>query len=394
MTLNGVPRGTEHIRRQNTGLVLRSLRVDGPATRTELARRTGLAKATVGTIVAELEGARAVSQDDSVPSGRGRPGRPVTLTGESILGLGLEVNVDYLAAVALDLAGNVRTVETRSVADAGSPPSARELIELATDVRSALVADGHSVVGATVAVPGLVAHDNRTVSWAPNLGWDGRHLAAELEEAFGDACPTTIDNDANCAALAEAAHGVTTDVGHSLYITGTIGIGAGIVQDGRLVRGAAGFAGEVGHMPVGDPERECGCGRLGCWEASVGLRAMLAAVGIEEEDTPLQTAVTAADRAARDPATRDALAVLGRDLGTGLATLAAVLDPAAIVLGGYFVPLGAYVVPAAGAVLAERLPSAAIHLPQIRLSSLGIHAAALGAAEDALADVYAGTLAL
>jgi predicted NBD/HSP70 family sugar kinase len=121
---------------------------------------------------------------------------------------------------------------------------------------------------------------------------------------------------------------------------------------------------------------------------------MLAAVGIEEEDTPLQTAVTAADRAARDPGTRDALAVLGRDLGTGLATLAAVLDPAAIVLGGYFVPLGAYVVPAAGAVLAERLPSASIHLPQIRLSSLGIHAAALGAAEDALADVYAGTLAL
>ena len=394
MTLNGAPQGTEHVRRQNTGLVLRSLRVDGPATRTELARRTGLAKATVGTIVAELEGARAVTQDDSVPSGRGRPGRPVTLTGESILGLGLEVNVDYVAAVALDLAGNVRTVETRSVATAGTPPSAQELIELATDVRSALVADGHTVVGATVAVPGLVARDNRTVAWAPNLGWDGRHLAAELEKAFGDPCPTTIDNDANCAALAEAAHGVTTDVEHSLYITGTIGIGAGIVQDGQLLRGSAGFAGEVGHMPVGDPERECGCGRLGCWEASVGLRAMLRAVGIEEEDTPLQSAVTVADRAARDAGTREALEALGRDLGTGLATLAAVLDPGAIVLGGYFVPLGAYVVPSAGAVLAERLPSAPIHLPQIRLSSLGIHAAALGAAEVALADVYAGTLTL
>ncbi|WP_332662647.1 ROK family transcriptional regulator [Aeromicrobium sp.] len=394
MTLNGVPTGTEYVRRQNTGLVLRSLRADGPATRTELARRTGLAKATVGTIVAELEAARAVSQDGSVPSGRGRPGRPVTLTGESILGLGLEVNVDYVAAVALDLAGNVRIVETRPVATAGTPPSTAELIELATDVRTALVDDGHTVVGATVAVPGLVAHDNRTVSWAPNLGWDGRHLAAELEQAFGGACPTTIDNDANCAALAEAAHGVTTDVTHSLYITGTIGIGAGIVQDGRLVRGGAGFAGEVGHMPIGDPARVCGCGRLGCWEASIGLRAMLSAVGLDEEDTPLQTAVAVADLAARDPITRDALAALGRELGTGLATLAAVLDPAAIVLGGYFVPLGAYVVPAAGQVLAERLPSASIHLPQIRLSSLGIHAAALGAAEDALADVYAGALAL
>jgi predicted NBD/HSP70 family sugar kinase len=344
--------------------------------------------------VAELEAARAVTQDDSVPSGRGRPGRPVTLTGKSIIGLGLEVNVDYVAAVALDLAGNVRTIETRSVGTTGSPPSTRELIELATDVRSALVADGHTVVGATVAVPGLVARDNRTVSWAPNLGWDGRQLAAELEEAFGDPCPTTIDNDANCAALAEAAHGVTTDVEHSLYITGTIGIGAGIVQDGRLMRGAAGFAGEVGHTPIGDPERMCGCGRMGCWEASVGLRAMLDAIGIDEEETPLQTAITVADRATRDTATQAALATLGRDLGAGLATFTAVLDPAAIVLGGYFVPLGAYVVPSAEAVLAERLPSAPIHLPQIRLSSLGIHAAALGAAEDALADVYAGTLAL
>ncbi|KAA1399574.1 ROK family transcriptional regulator [Aeromicrobium ginsengisoli] len=395
MSLTGVPTGTEYVRRQNTGLVLRALRAHGPATRTELARRTGLAKATVGTIVAELEAARAVTQDDdSVSSGRGRPGRPVALTGESILGLGLEVNVDYVAAVALDLGGNVRVVETRPVATAGTPPSTEELIELATDVRTALMADGHTVVGATVAVPGLVAHDNRTVSWAPNLGWDGRHLAAELEEAFGADCPTTIDNDANCAALAEAAHGVTTDVSHSLYITGTIGIGAGIVQDGRLVRGGAGFAGEVGHMPIGNPSRVCGCGRMGCWEASVGLRAMLSTVGIDEEDTPLQTALAVADLAARDASTRAALATLGHELGTGLATLAAVLDPAAIVLGGYFVPLGAYVVPAAGQVLAERLPSASIHLPQIRLSSLGIHAAALGAAEDALADVYAGTLAL
>lgn len=394
MTLTGVPTGTEYVRRQNTGLVLRSLRGQGPATRTELARRTGLAKATVGTIVAELEAARAVTQDDSVPSGRGRPGRPVTLTGESIIGLGLEVNVDYVAAVALDLAGQVRIVETRPVETAGTPPRARELVKLATDVRTALVDVGHTVVGATVAVPGLVAHDNRTVSWAPNLGWDGRQLAAEIEQSFGDACPTTIDNDANCAALAEAAHGVTTDVQHSLYITGTIGIGGGIVQDSQLLRGGAGFAGEVGHMPIGNPERVCGCGRLGCWEASIGLRAMLSAVDMEEAATPLQTAMAVAERAAGDPTTRAALAGLGRDLGTGLATLAAVLDPAAIVLGGYFVPLGTYVVPAAEEVLAERLPSASIHLPQIRLSSLGIHAAALGAAEDALADVYAGTRVL
>ena len=384
------PGGTEHLRRQNTALVLRSLRADGAATRTELARRTGLAKATIGTIVAELGTGGAVSEDQSAPSGRGRPGRPVTLTGESIIGLGFEVNVDYLAAVALDLGGNIRISTIRQVEGAG-PPSVTELLDLAVEIRDTLVADGHKIVGATVTVPGLVEHDNRTIAWAPNLGWEAVDIARQLESRLGD-CPTTVDNDANCAALAEATHGVSTDVHNSLYITGTVGIGAGIVHDNVLLRGGAGFAGEVGHMPIGDHARVCGCGRLGCWETAVGLRAMLAAVGMDEESTPLQTAVAVAERAAHDAQTRAALTSLGHDLGTGLAALAAVLDPAAIVLGGYFVPLGAYVVPAAGAVLAERLPSATIHLPQIRLSSLGIHAAALGAAEGSLAGVYAGTV--
>lgn len=145
-------------------------------------------------------------------------------------------------------------------------------------------------------------------------------------------------------------------------------------------------------MPIGDPTEVCGCGRLGCWEASIGLRGMLRGVGMAEQDTPVKTAEAVASRAATDQGLRDALDDLGRDLGTGLATLATVLNPEVIVLGGYFVPLGAYVVASAAEVLAARLPSAAMHLPEIRLSSLGIHAAALGAAEGALAGVYAGNV--
>ncbi len=387
------PGGTEHLRRQNTALVLRSLRAEGAATRTELARRTGLAKATIGTIVAELGTGGAVSEDQSAPSGRGRPGRPVRLTGESIIGLGFEVNVDYLAAVALDLGGNARVSTIRQVESAGPPPI-DEVLSLVAETRDSLIAAGHSIVGATVAVPGLVEHDNRTIAWAPNLGWDNVQLAAQLETVLGGTCPVTVDNDANCAALAEASHGVTTDVQHSLYITGTVGIGAGIVQDGRLLRGGAGFAGEVGHMPIGDESSVCGCGRTGCWEASVGLRAMLAAVGMEEGETPLSTAVSVAERAAEDAGVRSALDELGTSLGTGLATLATVIDPSVIVLGGYFVPLGQYVVPAAEQVLAARLPAADKHLPEIRLSALGIHAAALGAAEGSLAGVYAGVVSI
>ena len=102
--------GTEQLRRANTALVLRSLRRLGPATRAELAQRTGLAKATVGTIVATLESESAVTEgaEDASRNGvRGRPGRPVAVRGGALLGLGLELNVDYVSAVVIDLAGEV-----------------------------------------------------------------------------------------------------------------------------------------------------------------------------------------------------------------------------------------------------------------------------------------------
>jgi predicted NBD/HSP70 family sugar kinase len=148
------------------------------------------------------------------------------------------------------------------------------------------------------------------------------------------------------------------------------------------VQGGAGFAGEVGHMPVGDPEARCGCGRRGCWEASIGLHAVLDELGLAELETPLETAHDLARRAQDDPTTRDVLTRVGRDVGLGLAILAGVLDPQVVVLGGYFVPLGDLVLAPAREVLDERLASSVQVRPELRLSTLGIRAAALGAAEQ------------
>lgn len=389
------PASTERLRRQNAALVLRSLRQLGPATRAELAQRTALAKATVGVIVAGLEEAGAVTEssaESEVRSGaRGRPGRPVALRGEPWVGLGLELNVDYVAAVVLDLAGQVRLTETRPVALDGGVDEAA-LTGLARDVTARCRAAGQVLVGATVAVPALVRGDDRTVAWAPNLGVEGPGLADGVEALVG--APVRVLNDANCAAYAESHHGAAVGAEHALYLTGTVGIGAGIVDRGELVRGAAGFAGEVGHMPIGDSAARCGCGRQGCWEASIGLHAVLAAVGMPELDTPLETASAVAERAALDPVVRAVLTRVGEDVGLGLAMLAGVLDPEVVVLGGYFVPLGELVLAPARATLDRRLASAAQVRPELRLSTLGIQAAALGAAEQAFADVFAGDLDL
>jgi predicted NBD/HSP70 family sugar kinase len=392
MTIQVEPASTERLRRQNVSLVLRSLRREGPATRTELAQRTGLAKATVGVIVAELERAHAVVEEESRTGARGRPGRPVALQGDRFVALGLELNVDYVAAVVLDLSGEIRMVETRPTP---LEVLGREqcLVDLVEKVVVPALA-GRVLVGTTLAVPGLVREDNRTVAWAPNVSLRGDSLVQRLERALGGRCRIRVSNDANCAAYAETHHGAATDSRHVLYLTGTVGIGAGIVEAGELVRGATGFAGEVGHMPVGDPEAQCGCGRRGCWEASIGLHAMLDAVGMTELATPLDTARAVAGRALTDADVRTGLARLGHDVGLGLAVLTQVLDPAIVVMGGYFVPLGDLVLEPARRTLDERLVSDTQRRPELRPGALGIQAAALGAAEWSFGDLFAGELDL
>lgn len=397
------PGGVEELRRRNCGLILASLHQDGPATRTELAQRTGLAKATVGTIVGALDtdgvvseaGPVAAGPDKAGPdkagpdkAGRGRPGRPVTLAGGRFVGLGVEVNVDYVTTVTMDLSGDVRHEQTLPVESDRSPLDV--LTSAVVERAAAIRAGGEVLIGLAAAVPGLVAADGAVVRWAPNLGWNDLDLAGVLTGIAG--VPCTVDNDANCAALAEISHGAARDLDSALYLTGTIGIGAGLIHGRELVRGASGFAGEVGHLPLGEPDARCGCGRTGCWEASVGLRAMLGTVGMQEVRTPWATAQIVADRAQHDPAVAGGLAEIGARLGRGLATLAGMVDPAAIVLGGYFVPVAPWLVPAAEQAMRAHLIFSDLHLPDVRLSPLDLRAAAMGAAEQALAGVLAGTV--
>ena len=357
----------------------------------------------MGAIVSDLEPRLAIDADAAPTGGRGRPGHRVALRRAAVVGLGLEVNVDYVAAVLLDLSGEVLRVEVRSVDP--HPPSGNrdqhEVFGLARDVLDGLDHD-QSLAGVTVAVPGLVGRDARTVAWAPNVGWEGQELGDRLDATLADVlpgalapgCVVEVLNDANCAALAEVRHGAARDVDDVVYLTGTVGIGAGIVLGGRLVRGGSGFAGEVGHMPLGRARVRCGCGRTGCWEASVGLLAMLRAVDAEELETPIRSAEKVAERARSEVVVRRALAELGHDLGLGLATLTNMLDPSVLVLGGYFVPLGESVMGPARAVLGERLVPTGRRPPDLRWSQLDIHAAATGAAERSLERVLTGEVSL
>ncbi len=370
------------MRRGNTAAVLRLLRDRGPASRADLARLSGLSKATVGTIVAGLQARGALSEaGTAVTAGRGRPSVPVAHDGAALVGLGIEVNVDYTAVTALDLAGRERWFE--EVAHAGAPLSPQQVGDLARRHVVRLQQQGSEVLGLTVVVPGLVDRAAGRVVRAPNLGWSDVDLAALLREGLSPTVAVAVDNDANCAARAESLRGVAAGTRDLVYLTGTVGLGAGVVSRGVVLRGSRGFAGEVGHLRVGSAGR-CGCGRTGCWEALAGQRALVAASGLEV--APGEDPVAYASRVAALPDAADRLRPVCEAMSRGVLALALGLDPAVVVLGGSFVPLGAVLVPA----LEEALAGAFTGGAAVALSTLGLHAASVGAALDALDDVYAG----
>ena len=211
-------------------------------------------------------------------SGLGRPGRTVELDPNGVRFVGIELQVDYIAGMVLDLRGRVlaRRRIGRSMAELGPARALGVVAEVARDLVRDAGSTADQVQSLHLAVPGLVDADAGMLSFAPNLHWRDVDIVHTLmgRLQWTDA-RIGVDNDANMGAMAHYAVGAVAGTANLLYIAGAVGVGAGMIVDGRIVRGADGFAGEVGHMTVGPPDRLCGCGRQGCWETAVGLAALL-----------------------------------------------------------------------------------------------------------------------
>jgi len=387
------------MRRNNTSLILRHLRDHGGRSRATLATETGLAKSTMTTLIADLVAWGLVKEGEAARAGApGRPGLVVSLDGRDVCGIGLEINVDYLCLVAVDLGGRVIR-ETTTPIDAASSPAAQTIErvgEILVGVLEPLRAAGIRTAGITLAAPGFT--DNRTgqVRLAPNLGWRDVPLADEVSRLVGPGAPPVhAENDAKLGAVAELAQVAGSGVDDLLYITGDVGVGGGIITGGRLLRGANGFAGEIGHMPLDPGMGACACGRRGCWETMVGLAPFLRLVADEDDPVrmsqrPLQERLHELRRRAGegDERTVRALAQIAQGLGTGVSILADVLNPRRIVLGGYFAWFPQELItPVADLLVARRL-NVEGHTPTVVGSQLGLASAARGGAHYSLEAVF------
>jgi len=381
------------MRRNNLALVLRHLRDAGPRSRATIAVETGLNRGTVSSLVAELIERGLVREGDVQRGGSvGRPGQTVELDGRNIGGIGVEINVDYVTALVLDLTNDV-VFERRVALDVQALPAAG-VLDAVTDLAGKALAEcaGRDItpVGMTVAVPALVDTDDGVVAFAPNLHWTQVDVARTLHAKLN--LPVLVDNDANLAALGEYAMGGQAGTADLVYLTGETGVGGGVMVDGRLLRGAAGFSGEIGHMPLNPGGDLCGCGRRGCWETMVGLAALLRMAATPDDpvcdpslDLEQRLAMLSTRADDGDPRTLDALNLVGEALGLGASILVNVFNPRVLVLGGYFASLGAYLLDPMLAELHARViaPDAC----EVALSTLGFTAAARGGAHVALEAV-------
>jgi predicted NBD/HSP70 family sugar kinase len=388
------------LRRNNLSVVLRHVREEGSRSRARIAAETGLNKATVSSLVAELVDRGLLREGQAQAGALGRPGQLVELDGRGICGVGAEINVDYLAVTALDLGGET-VIERRvplDVAHLDPGTTLDQLAELIRESVAAVLARGGLVAGVTLAVPGLVQSATGLLKLAPNLSWAEVPVVEEMRERLGGAAyPVRVDNEANLAALAaysEMKNG-SDAVQDIVLLTGAVGVGGGMVSGGHLLRGGHGFSGEVGHMPVAPAGGICGCGRTGCWETVVGLTALLNKATDADDpvrdpslDVEQRLAEIIRRAEAGDTRTLNALADVGNWLGIGGAILVNILNPDVLVLGGYFALLGPWLKEPLETAIRDRVIAPHGGGCRVVQSELGFTAAVRGGAQISLDQVF------
>ena len=351
------PASQQGMRRANLALVLAAVARLGAASRAELSESTGLTRAAVGNLVAELIDAGFMRERGLSLQGRvGRPGTALTVNDRGPCGLGLEIGVEHLGACVVDLRHEVRVRIRRPMPGPGREP--REILGLAAGLAREALAEagkgGLEPVGVTVAVPGLVGKAG-VVAHAPNLGWHDVDLAAELRPLLPETLgglPVGVENEANLGALAELWHGAAGR--DFVHVSAEAGIGGALIVGGMLLRGRRGFAGELGHMPVYPDGPPCPCGSRGCLEQYAGEDAVLRACGLDEAPGDRVSLLAALATAGRAEVLR-ALDDAGRALGIVLAGAVNLVDPEKVILGGAYAELASWLTPGMQEELAARV---------------------------------------
>jgi predicted NBD/HSP70 family sugar kinase len=380
---------SESVRRANLSAIVRCLHDDGPQSRSDLVAHTGLTRSAIRDLVGELVESGLATEDRDVHLGRpGRPSPEVSLVPEAAVAAAFFLGVDTFSAAVVGLGGHVLGLQRMD-----RPRAHSTVDEIVDDLAGMLdtLTDGRSgldnLAGVGVAVAGVVRSRDGLVETAPNLGWTRVPLGSRLAARLDLDVPVLVANEADLGVLAEHRRGAAAGIDDVLYIHGEVGVGGGLIVGGRPLEGAAGYAGEVGHLPVVPDGAPCQCGSFGCWETEIGTHALLGRAGlpIDAGQEGVDRVFLAADRG--DPVALAAIEATARPLGAGLGGLVNIFNPRIVVLGGLCGRIHAYASDAIWQELARRSLPAPRSMVRVVPSMLGADAPLIGAAELALEPV-------
>lgn len=381
--------------------MLRTIRAQGPISRAEVARATGLSKPTVKSAVEGLLASGYLEEQvEDVGLEARRPGpraRLLRFRGDLGHVLGIDIGANKVLAIVTDLSGEVLGTARRRThgRERESAEALLDLVETTADeVMSAVRLDRGSLNAIGVGTPGIVDPASGRVTLAPQLaGWEGLQLAGRLERSFP--CTVLVDNEVHLSVLAERWRGSAKEIDDALFVQVGVGIGGGILIGGDVYRGAGGAAGEIGYLPILDDDAEHrGLGsfehaaggtafaRLGRSAAEAGESVQMLELASGDPGA-IDAEIVFAAAALGDEAARKVLdTVIGR-LALGIASAVAILNPSTVIVGGGVSRAGARLLEPLEQRIADLVPVP----PRVVLSTLGDEAVALGAVRLALQAV-------
>ncbi|HYF91715.1 MAG TPA: ROK family protein [Symbiobacteriaceae bacterium] len=373
------------VKELNKAIVLNILRSQSPISRAAIAKVSGLNKATVSALVDELAAEQMVLELGPGQSSGGRRPNLLMLNEQAGLVAGADLGVGYLLVVLADLRARVHWRRRVTLdAQAGPEGCLERLAALVEEGLQAVPAAPRGLLGVGVGVPGLVDHSPGRLIFAPNLHWEGVAVADWLTRRLR--VPVYVDNEANAGAVGELWAGCATGVRSLIYVSAGIGLGAGIILNREVYRGAGGVAGELGHTTIDVTGPLCSCGNRGCWETYASEVALRSQVNrllagqtsiLAGTEPTIEAVVTAARQG--DGTAITALSVIGEYLGVGIANIINTFNPALVVIGSSMAEGGSYILNPARRAVEQRALAHPRAGARILLSTLGVDACAIGA---------------
>lgn len=372
------------LRDANRDRILEQLRRAGTASQSELARATGLSRATVLNIVRELADRDLVTLTEGQHSGR----RTVDVSFNPKAGVvvGVDFGHTHLRIAVADLTHQVLAEDMWRL-ELGH--NADDDIRLVSESLERLLPQAATtldrVLGIGLGLPAPVDPQSGEVGSSSILpGWVGVPAAETMSKALG--LPVVVDNDANLGALAEMLWGAAQGCEDLVYIKASTGIGAGLVMHGQVYRGAAGTAGEIGHMTIDEAGALCRCGNRGCLESYAGSAALVSLLQASHgPGMDPQRLVQLASEG--DPGARRVLADAGRYIGVAVANLCNLIAPQLVVVGGELARGDSLLIDPIRSMVARRSIPTAAHTAAIVPGELGERAEVLGGVARALLEV-------